>query len=85
MPAFAAALRRSCREEDFVARMGDRFVLVLTNFRERHLAEKGKQIEQLAGSEVKIGAAFSPGDGAYADDLLAAADARMNQPDGEVV
>jgi diguanylate cyclase (GGDEF)-like protein len=87
----AAGLRRLCREEDCVARMGDRFVLVLDGFAERHLAEKRRRIEALmaelnpaAGSErppvVKIGAAFYPEDGGYAEDLLAVADARTNQP-----
>jgi diguanylate cyclase (GGDEF)-like protein len=89
--AVAAGLRRLCREEDCVARMGDRFVLVLDSFTARHLAEKRRRIEALmaelnsaAGNErppvVKIGAAFYPEDGGYAEDLLAVADARMNQP-----
>jgi diguanylate cyclase (GGDEF)-like protein len=91
----AAGLRRLCREEDCVARMGDRFVLVLDGFAERHLAEKRRRIEALmaelnpaAGSErppvVKIGAAFYPEDGGYAEDLLAVADARMNQPNHDI-
>jgi diguanylate cyclase (GGDEF)-like protein len=88
--AVAAGLRRLCREEDCVARMGDRFVLVLDRFAEQHLAEKQRQIEALvaeltlaAGERpqvVKMGAAFYPEDGGYAEDLLAVADARMNQP-----
>jgi len=91
LQAVAAGLRSLCREEDCVARMGDRFVLVLDSFAECHLAEKRKRIEALmtdlnsaAGGEsppvVKVGAAFYPDDGGYADDLLAVADARMHQP-----
>jgi len=91
LQAVAAGLRRLCREEDCVARMGDRFVLVLDNFAKRHLAEKRRRIEALmaeinsaAGTErppvVKMGAAFYPEDGGYAEDLLAVADARMHQP-----
>jgi diguanylate cyclase (GGDEF)-like protein len=89
LQAVAAGMRRLCREEDCVARMGDRFVLVLDSFTERHLAEKRRRIEALmaeltADSErvpvVKIGAAFYPEDGGYAEDLLAVAEARMNQP-----
>ena len=64
-------------------------MLVLDSFAERHLAEKRRRIEALmaelaAGSGrppvVKLGAAFYPEDGGYAEDLLAVADARMNQP-----
>ena len=87
--AVAAGLRHLCREEDCVARMGDRFVLVLGSFAKRHLADKQRRIEALmaelspaAGGErppvVNVGAAFYPDDGGYAEDLLAAADARMN-------
>jgi GGDEF domain-containing protein len=45
--AVAASLRRLCREEDCVARMGERFVLVLGSFAEHHLAEKRKRIDAL--------------------------------------
>lgn len=95
--AVAAGLRRLCREEDCVARMGDRFVLVLGSFAKRHLGEKRRRIEALmaelspaAGGGippvVNVGAAFYPDDGGYAEDLLAAADARMNLAGhGEVV
>jgi diguanylate cyclase (GGDEF)-like protein len=87
--AVAAGLRRLCREEDCVARMGDRFVLVLGSFAHRHLAEKRKRMEALmveigaaAGGQlppvVNVGEAFYPDDGRYAEDLLAVADARMN-------
>jgi len=91
LQAVAVGLRCLCREEDCVARMGNRFVFVLDGFTERHLAEKRRRIEALmaevnsaAGSErppvVKMGAAFYPEDGGYAEDLLAVADARMDQP-----
>ena len=89
MRAVAAGLRRLCREEDCVARMGDQFVLVLGSFARRHLAEKLRKIEALMAEfnpaangqrppVVRVGAAFYPEDGGYAEDLLAAADARMN-------
>jgi diguanylate cyclase (GGDEF)-like protein len=91
LQAIAAGLRLLCREEDCVARMGDRFVLVLVNFEGPHLAEKRRRIEALmtelnaaAGGErppvVKMGAAFYPEDGRCAEDLLVVADARINQP-----
>jgi diguanylate cyclase (GGDEF)-like protein len=87
--AVAAGLRRLCREEDCVARMGDRFVMVLNSFAKRHLAEKRRKIRALVAElspaadgqrppVVKVGAAFYPEDGGYAEDLLAAADARIN-------
>jgi diguanylate cyclase (GGDEF)-like protein len=87
--AVAVGLRRLCREEDCVARMGDRFVLVLSSFAEHHLAEKRKRIRALmaelspaagGGSHpvVTVAPAFYPDDGAYAEDLLAVAEARMS-------
>jgi len=85
--AVAAGLRRLCREEDCVARMGDRFVLVLSSFAEHHLAEKRRRMEAMIAEigpavdgerpVVQVAAAFFPDDGAYAEDLLAVAEARM--------
>lgn len=85
----AGGLRRICREDDFVARMGAGFVLVLSGFGPRDLKDKRKLIDSLmqeigeagpGGSlpVARLGAAFYPEDGAYAEDLLAAADSRLN-------
>jgi GGDEF domain-containing protein len=82
LAVLAGNLRRVCREEDFVARMGDRFVLVLGGFRRAHLAEKRNQLENF---ELTVGSAFYPEDGADAEDLLAAADARLSQPERDPV
>jgi GGDEF domain-containing protein len=80
LPAVAADLRALCREEDCVARMGNGFVLVLGGFGPQHFADKEKQIEAIAAARslvARVGAAFYPQDGSYAEDLLAAADGRM--------
>jgi GGDEF domain-containing protein len=76
-----------CREDDCVARMGEGFVLVLGNFSARNLPEKRDLIEcllaKLAPSEslaARLGAAYYPEDGDYAEDLLACADLRLNAP-----
>jgi diguanylate cyclase (GGDEF)-like protein len=81
----ASGLRRICREDDCVARMDDGFVLALGAFLARDLPEKRRLIEsllaELAPSEAlapRIGAAYYPEDGAYAEDLLACADLRLN-------
>ena len=86
----AAGLRRICREDDCVARMGEGFVLALGSFTARDLLEKRRQIESIlaelapadAGARPlvpRIGAAYYPEDGAYAEDLLATADLRLNE------
>jgi diguanylate cyclase (GGDEF)-like protein len=85
----ASRLRGICREDDCVARMGEGFVLAFGNFSPRDLPEKRRLIESLladlnpedAGARPlvpRIGAAYYPEDGAYADDLLACADLRLN-------
>jgi diguanylate cyclase (GGDEF)-like protein len=85
----AAGLRRICREDDCVARMGEGFVLALGSFTARDLPEKRRLIESIladlapadAGARPLvpwIGAAYYPEDGAYAEDLLATADLRLN-------
>jgi diguanylate cyclase (GGDEF)-like protein len=85
----ASGLRRICREDDCVARMGEGFVLALGGFSVRDLPEKRRLIEsllaELAPSDSgapplvpRIGAAYYPDDGAYAEDLLACADLRLN-------
>ena len=85
----ASGLRRLCREDDCVARMGEGFVLALGGFSARDLPEKQRLIEsllaKLAPSDSgafplvpRIGAAYYPDDGAYAEDLLACADLRLD-------
>jgi diguanylate cyclase (GGDEF)-like protein/putative nucleotidyltransferase with HDIG domain len=85
----ASRLRQICREDDCVARMGEGFVLVLGSFSARDLPEKRRLIESIlaelapaaAGARPlvpRIGAAYYPDDGAYAEDLLATADLRLN-------
>ena len=82
-------LRGSCREYDYVARMGgDEFVLLLLGQDQTAVAERIDQIRQIvwragSGDEIddqvsmSVGAAFFPQDGADADELLAEADRRM--------
>jgi diguanylate cyclase (GGDEF)-like protein/putative nucleotidyltransferase with HDIG domain len=86
---FAQALRESCREYDYVARMGgDEFVLVapgLTAEAAKSRAEHLRRIAKQAGIEVcgedmlalSIGQAEYPDAGLDAEDLLAEADRRM--------
>jgi diguanylate cyclase (GGDEF)-like protein/putative nucleotidyltransferase with HDIG domain len=87
--AVGSALRESCREYDYVARMGgDEFVLVLPasncdNMKRRIGELRG--IGALAGGAVagmdnmtmSVGEAFFPADGSDAEQLLAEADRRM--------
>jgi diguanylate cyclase (GGDEF)-like protein/putative nucleotidyltransferase with HDIG domain len=81
----ASDLRHMCREDDCVARMGEGFVLVLGGFSARDLPEKRHAIEALLAKVApsdplvaRIGAAYYPEDGAYAEDLLACADLWLN-------
>ena len=87
--SIATGLRGICREEDCVARMGEGFVLALAGFAARDLPEKRQRIEamlaELAPPDIcarplvpRIGAAYYPDDGAYAEDLLACADLRLD-------
>jgi len=87
--AVGAALRDSCREYDYVARMGgDEFVLVLPasdceNMKRRigQLRDIGARaccdITGIEGMTMSVGEAFYPSDGADAEQLLAEADRRM--------
>jgi GGDEF domain-containing protein len=82
--AIASGLRRMCREDDCVARMGEGFALALGGFSARDLPDKRHLIEsmlaELAPSDAlaaRIGAAYYPDDGAYAEDLLTCADRRL--------
>jgi diguanylate cyclase (GGDEF)-like protein len=85
----AGGLRDSCRETDYVARMGgDEFVLVLPTLRLQHLAAKVKVLETMvrdAGIAIcgepllsfSISAVSCPEHGRDAETLLAEADRRM--------
>ena len=88
--SIAAGLRRICREEDCVARLENEFVLVLGGLQARDLEEKRKLIESVLAEigavdfgahalAPRLGAAFYPEDGGYAEDLLAAAGSRLNR------
>src|ERR1700731_3966005 len=86
---FAQALKESCREYDYVARMGgDEFVVVALGLAVDAAAKKVAQIRPLArqagfdvcGEEIlslRVGLAVSPDDGNDAEQLLAQADRRM--------
>src|SRR6202522_1617834 len=86
---FAQALKDSCREYDYVARMGgDEFVVIAPGLAADAAAKKVEQIRPLArqagfdvcGEEIlslSIGLAVSPDDGNDAEQLLTQADRRM--------
>jgi len=86
---FAQALKDSCREYDYVARMGgDEFVVIAPGLQADAAAKKVEQIRPLArqagfdvcGEEIlslSVGLAVSPADGNDAEQLLAQADRRM--------
>ncbi|HEY3617510.1 MAG TPA: diguanylate cyclase [Candidatus Sulfotelmatobacter sp.] len=86
---FAQALKDSCREYDYVARMGgDEFVVIapgLTADAAGKKAEQMKALAQQAGTDVcgedilslSVGRALFPEDGKDAEQLLAEADRRM--------
>ncbi len=89
--AVAQALKRQCREYDFVARMGgDEFVIVLPGHRAGSMSTKVEQFceavrqvgRETLGSEtlgLSVGDAVYPSDGEDAESLLAEADRRMYQ------
>jgi diguanylate cyclase (GGDEF)-like protein len=91
LQAVANTLRESCREYDYVARMGGgEFVLIfpvsdmasmrirMAEFREIG-AKSGCGLPAMEGMTMSIGEALFPADGSDAEQLLAAADRRMYQ------
>jgi diguanylate cyclase (GGDEF)-like protein len=86
---FAQALKDSCREYDYVARMGgDEFVVIAPGLAAEGAAKKIEQLRPLArqagfdvcGEDIlslSVGVAVSPGDGNDAEQLLTQADRRM--------
>src|SRR5271167_3912024 len=86
---FAQALKESCREYDYVARMGgDEFVVIAPGLPAEASTKKAYQLRELAkqaGFEVcaeeilslSVGQAMYPEDGKDAEELLAEADRRM--------
>ncbi len=86
---FAVALKDSCREYDYVARMGgDEFVMVAPGLPADAASKRAEQLRQLAkqaGIDVcaedilslSVGQAVFPDDGKDAEELLAEADRRM--------
>src|SRR5438309_2763022 len=86
---FAQALKDTCREYDYVARMGgDEFVIVAPGLTAETATKKAESLRELArqaGAEVcgedilslSVGQAVYPSDGKDAEALLAEADRRM--------
>src|SRR6266496_575616 len=86
---FAQALKDTCREYDYVARMGgDEFVIVAPGLTAETATKKAESLRELArqaGAEVcgediislSVGQAVYPADGKDAEALLAEADRRM--------
>ncbi len=82
-------LREGCRGSDYVARMGgDEFVFLFPNAGRTGIearldqlnelvAEVGRRVCGMDSLRLSVGAAFFPDDGGDAEELLAAADARM--------
>jgi diguanylate cyclase (GGDEF)-like protein/putative nucleotidyltransferase with HDIG domain len=87
--AVADGFRRSCRNDDFVARMGgDEFALLLDDIAGDELGRRIDQFRemiratgrQICGEDIldaSFGAAFYPKDGATPDELLTVADRQM--------
>jgi diguanylate cyclase (GGDEF)-like protein/putative nucleotidyltransferase with HDIG domain len=86
---FAQGLRETCREYDYVARMGgDEFVIVAPGLEPKVVPNKAALMNNIARAagfavspeaelSVSIGCAFYPNDGTDAEQLLAEADRRM--------
>jgi diguanylate cyclase (GGDEF)-like protein len=89
LQGLAEGFRNSCRENDFVARMGgDEFVLMLERITPEELGRRINQFREMVratghricGEDVldaSFGAAFYPEDGETPEDLLAFADRQM--------
>ena len=88
LQSIARSMRESCREYDYVARMGeDEFVLILPNLPVEIAAVKIEGIRQMVQNvgdglgdnaiRLSIGEAYYPADGLDAEDLLAKADERV--------
>ena len=89
LTSFAAKLKLTCREYDYVARMGgDEFVLILPGLKPEALEDKIKHLRHLAAEagrevsgkdllSVSVGHAFYPEEGADTEQLLSEADRRM--------
>ena len=87
--AVGNALRESCREYDYVARMGgDEFVLILPASDRDSMQQRIEELREIGGAAgcavtgmqmmtMSIGEAFYPHDGTDAEQLLAVADRRM--------
>jgi diguanylate cyclase (GGDEF)-like protein/putative nucleotidyltransferase with HDIG domain len=87
--SFSRALRDSCREYDYVARMGgDEFVLIIPGLTPEAVQPKSERIKDLAQEagravcgdgkmSASVGTAFFVTDGLDAEQLLAEADRRM--------
>ena len=86
---FAEALKDSCREYDYAARMGgDEFIVIAPGLNRDAAAEMAHRLKTIIASvgktvcgeglvSVSIGQAFYPEDGSNAEHLLAEADRRM--------
>jgi len=86
---FAEALKESCREYDYAARMGgDEFIVIAPGLNRDAAAEMALRLETIIAEvgkpvcgeglvSVSIGQAFYPEDGTNAEHLLAEADRRM--------
>lgn len=89
LQSFAEALKESCREYDYAARMGgDEFVLVAAGLDQHAASDLTRRLETIIDQvgktvcgedivSVSIGQAFYPADGNNAEHLLAEADRRM--------
>jgi len=86
---FAQALKQSCREYDYVARMGgDEFVVIAPGLAADASRKRAAQLRELARNagidvcnedilSLSVGQAVYPDDGNDAEDMLAEADRRM--------
>ncbi len=89
LTSFAEKLKQTCREYDYVARMGgDEFVLILSGLKPEALQDKIRHLRRLAAEagheisgtdmlSVSVGHAYYPEEGIDAEQLLSEADRRM--------